>query len=250
MAPLKPTSTASMSVALGSQVYVEINTGTVASPTWTEVKGIQKFSYKFEQKTEDDSDISMGAFDSEFPTGNAFSVSVSGLVKGDESGDGFVVDPGVQALLDASKTYGRAGVSHLRFGRTDGIPEAYEFFCTTKVSLGDKRQTELQDFSGDLKGKGEPEDIWGTFPPQAPITKTITVGSGVTAFTITLGGSPTASITYNGSLTAAAVQTAVRAVAGMSTATVTGSNGGPFTLKVPYGTTVSATGTGGTVTVA
>ena len=81
-------------------------------------------------------------------------------------------------------------------------------------------------------------------------TKTITLGSGVTAYTVTVSGQTTTSIS---TLTAAALQTALRALStvGSTGVTVTGSGSGPFTAVFSSASaTVSASGTGGTVTVA
>lgn len=87
------------------------------------------------------------------------------------------------------------------------------------------------------------------------VTKTFTIGSGTTGYTATVTGSTTPSIT---SLTSAALQTALRALSSVAAlpspgATVTGSGGAPGTLTAVFTgpvTGVSATGTGGTVTVA
>jgi hypothetical protein len=79
--------------------------------------------------------------------------------------------------------------------------------------------------------------------------KTITLGNGVTAYTVTVGGQTTTSLS---TLTAAALQTALRALStvGSTGVTVTGSTGGPFTaIFKASAVTISATGTGGTVTV-
>lgn len=85
------------------------------------------------------------------------------------------------------------------------------------------------------------------------VAKTFTIGSGVTAYTATVDGQTTASITLK---TAAALQSALRLLSTVIAlpddgVTVTGTTGGPlvatFTGLV---TTVSAAGTGGTVTVA
>jgi hypothetical protein len=82
-----------------------------------------------------------------------------------------------------------------------------------------------------------------------PVTKVFTLGAGVTAYTATVNGETTASIS---TLTSAALQTALRALTavGSSGVTVTGSGTGPFTAVFTVGvSTVTATGTGGTVTV-
>jgi hypothetical protein len=79
--------------------------------------------------------------------------------------------------------------------------------------------------------------------------KTFTIGSGVTAYTVTVGGQTTTSIT---SITAAGLQTALRALStvGANGVTVTGTGTGPFTAVFTASTVVAtAAGTGGTVTI-
>lgn len=86
------------------------------------------------------------------------------------------------------------------------------------------------------------------------VTKTFTIASGVTGYTATAGGNTTPSIT---TLTASALQTALRALASVQAlpgvgVTVTGTGGAPGTLTAVFTaaiTPVSASGTGGTVNV-
>jgi hypothetical protein len=86
------------------------------------------------------------------------------------------------------------------------------------------------------------------------VTKTYTIASGVTAYTTTAGANTTPPIS---TLTAAALQTALRALASVQAlpspgVTVTGTGGAPGTLTAVFTaaiTPVSATGTGGTVAV-
>lgn len=86
------------------------------------------------------------------------------------------------------------------------------------------------------------------------VTKTFSIGTGVTAYTATVGANTTPTIS---TLTAPALQTALRALASVQAmpapgATVTGTGGAPGTLDVVFTAapgTVSASGTGGTVTV-
>jgi len=83
-----------------------------------------------------------------------------------------------------------------------------------------------------------------------PIVKVFTIGSGVTAYTATVNSQTTASIT---TMTAAALRSALEALSsiGAGNVTVTGSSGGPLTATFTVAATgVSATGTGGTVSVA
>jgi hypothetical protein len=85
------------------------------------------------------------------------------------------------------------------------------------------------------------------------VVKTFTIAPGVTAYTSTVDGQTTTSIVAK---TKAALQTALRALSTVAAlpapgVTVEGPDGGPLiaTFTAPV-TTVSATGTGGTVTVA
>jgi hypothetical protein len=84
------------------------------------------------------------------------------------------------------------------------------------------------------------------------VTKTFTIAAGVTAYTATVTGATTTSIATK---TAAALQTALLALASVTAlpaphVTVTGPSGGPLVATFTGSVTgVSATGTGGTVTV-
>jgi hypothetical protein len=84
----------------------------------------------------------------------------------------------------------------------------------------------------------------------AAITKVFTIAAGVTAYTTTVDGQTTTSITAKDK---DALQNALRALPNVGPAgvTVTGTTGGPLTavFSVPA-TIVTAAGTGGTVTVA
>lgn len=79
----------------------------------------------------------------------------------------------------------------------------------------------------------------GCVNPQYVVSFTGSPTGGTFALTITTGvngptpNAQTATITYSTTLTAAAVQAAIQALTGMSTVTVSGSSGGPFTATVP-----------------
>jgi hypothetical protein len=83
------------------------------------------------------------------------------------------------------------------------------------------------------------------------ISKTYNIGTGTTAYTSTVDGQTTSSISTP---TSAALQTALRALSnvGSTGVTVTGTGGAPGTLTAVFSvsvTSVTASGTGGTVTV-
>ncbi|MDG3012146.1 hypothetical protein G4X40_18550 [Rhodococcus sp. D2-41] len=89
----------------------------------------------------------------------------------------------------------------------------------------------------------------------SPVTKTVALGGSPTGgtFTLTVDGQTTAGIAYDA--TAAAVKTAVGALStvGASNVTVTGSAGGPYTVTLANGGTLTGSGASltpsGTVTV-
>ena len=153
-----------------------------------------------------------------------------------------------------------------------GIPKDMQFYVlyrTVDQGLADEVRVskrpallELKSHSGAVEGEQESyefvahhspdenKDIFKRVRAAVEVEKTFTIAGGVTAYTVTVDGQTTASIS---TLTAAALRTALEALAnvGAGNATVTGSSGGPLTAKftVPV-TAVSAAGTGGTVTVA
>jgi hypothetical protein len=83
------------------------------------------------------------------------------------------------------------------------------------------------------------------------VTKTFTIAAGVTAYTVTVTGQTTTSLSTK---TAAVLQAALRLLTSVTAldapgVTVTGPTGGPLVAVFTGPVTVSATGTGGTVTV-
>lgn len=252
-APLQATNVDNLSKATAGLYRVEIDTApekdtdnnaAPASGGWVEIRGLSKFAPKHEQQKEDDKTLGSGAYASEFPIGQAFTADVEGFAVLDESGT--ALDPGTFALLEAAKTYGFAGIGHFRYWRTDSLPEAGAFYATVGVSSSGDKPPALDKWSGTLTGRGAPVAIT---KPAGDITKVFTIGSGTTAYTVTVDGQTTTSIS---TLTASALQSALVALStvGAGNVTVTGSSGGPLTavFTVPV-TVVTANGTGGTVTV-
>lgn len=247
--PLQATPTDNLGTATAGLYRAEINTGTASSPTWIEMMGITKWAPKFEQQTEDDTDISSGAWKSEFPVGNGFTVEVEGLTKGTVDPD-FVADPGVQALLEKSKKIGNEGIGHFRYWRTDDIEEAQEFYATCGVSRTGEKPPALDKWSGTLTGRGKPTDIVKPLAaPPGPADFLVTLGSPSAGdFTLTLGGKTTAAIAYN-AISSAVKSALVDLDDGYLSGdfTVTGISGGPYTVTVPAGAGV-LTGSGAGLT--
>ena len=158
-APLAASDTSAMILALAGKYRVEIDTGVGNTTTWTEIKGIKNFAPKPKQVTESDIDISTGGHASSYPVGQEWTADISGLTKGTGTDAVMVVDPGVQALLDASESLGAAGIVHIRFWRTDSLPEAKEVYATCEVTRDGKEPPALDAWSGTLTGRGAPKPI-------------------------------------------------------------------------------------------
>lgn len=206
----------------------EIDTGyaTGGPVNWVEIRGHFGNPMLFAQITEDDTDAGSNAWTSKFPTGNGWTAALKGLAKGTGTAPNRVLDPGLAALLRAGRTVGDAAIVHVRCWRTDEIEDAYEGYATCKSTLSDGKPPKLQEWSADLEGRGEPTTFT---PPTAAGTQTRTITlNGATSFTPAFSGVAPASQTS--SVTAAALQTAIQALDGLSAVTVTGTAGGPYTV--------------------
>lgn len=243
-----PTGAGGLATIQAGKYAVRVNIGTIASPEWRFVRGLTNYEPKTKVKLEDDTTIESDGWGSSANAGNEYMVDIEGLVVGDNSGASFVVDPGMWFLKTAAEQSGTGGHVHMQHWRTDGLPEAKEFFAAVDASLKGGKPNELQKFGGSLAGRGKPVDI---VKPLVTI-KTLTVQPAVSAFTLTVNGVTTASISNgSGGATAAAVQTAIRAVAGQGQAYVVGTAGGPFTITlIGDAATLAVSPTGGTATVA
>lgn len=168
MAVLKPGSGANLATIPAGLWAVQVNTGTTDTPDWEFVNGLTSYGPVYDLQSEDDSDINMGGWRSEAPTGNGMSVTFEGLVKGTEAEGEFTPDPGMAVLIAASKSTGNAAIREFRHWRVDSLDEAEQFFAVVKASLTAGRPTELQKFSGELIAKGQPEQITKPEDPENP----------------------------------------------------------------------------------
>lgn len=241
MPTLKPPAGAGLDVIQAAKYGVQINLGTTSAPQWTWVNGLQSWEPKTKVKQEDDSDITYDGWESMANAGNAYSVDFDGLVKGVNEAGEFTADPGMWALKVAAEQTGSDGHVHMRMWRTDGLPEAKEFFAVVDASLKGGKPNELQKFGGSLTGRGKPTEI--TKPGEA---YALHYGFGTTAYTATVDGQTTASIAVAANL--AAIKAALELLTTVTTATVTGAAPDFAVTLDPVPTTTSATGTGGTVT--
>jgi hypothetical protein len=94
--------------------YLDVNTGTVAVPTWTGVHGITEFQPNFEPTLQDDSDFDSEGHKSSAVTGGAWSVSAK-LKRSVTAASATAYDPGQEALRLAGDEIGLANLVNIRF---------------------------------------------------------------------------------------------------------------------------------------
>lgn len=157
--PLTPPDASNLVTTSAGSWAVQINSTPDATATWLWVNGIQSFEPTNDAKMEDDSDIFMDNWSSETAAGQALKINISGLTKGTKTGGNIVLDPGLAVLLAASKETGSDNIVHIRYWRLDGLPDAYEAHCGTKISLKGGKTDELLKWDGSLSGRGKPKSI-------------------------------------------------------------------------------------------
>lgn len=158
-APLTPPDGSALQVIPAGRYAVQVNVGTAQTPDWVFVNGLTSFGANYEPVLEDDSDITGDGWASQAVAGNAFTVPFEGLVKGEGDDSTFTPDPGMTAIVEASKQTGSSAHLHVRHWRTDNYPEALEYHAAVSATLTPGKPNELQKFSGTLTGRGKPKEI-------------------------------------------------------------------------------------------
>lgn len=221
---------------------------------WIRVRGLSSVAPIFEGAEQDASDIDSNGYSSPIVTGLSYRIEGGGKRKG-ENTSGFVDDPGQNFLRRKGRKTGLDNYIEARIYRRDALPDAHQ--STNIVKWTDSAASDpnaLQEFSFTLGGVGEPQEITKPLVPSTEQTFTVTVGgASAGTFTLTWNGKTTAPIAYNAA--ASAVKTALVGLDdgyGTTDFDVTGSAGGPYTVKVPGGVlTGDGTGlTGGAFAVA
>ena len=142
---------------LARKYRLDINTGTVDSPTWTQVRAVMDFKPSLEANLEEDSDYDGEGWASEAKTELKWGLEVKiGRKIGFTTG---VYDPGQEALRSASTQFGQGGVVQVRWYDRNGGPEAHQGY--TNVSWepegGDTKTTDIVTVN--LSGSGRRIDI-------------------------------------------------------------------------------------------
>lgn len=182
---LKQPSSGGLSTFRAAEYSVQVNTTPdAAEPTWVWVFGISKFDPTADPTMQDDTDIGSGGFKSQQVTATSLDITMEGLFKGVRGEDGVVpLDPGVAYLRSKRFKVGVENEVHLRYWRNDGVPDAidHHFTCAWKDVGGGIE--DLQKFTADLKGRGEPSIISKPADADSDL-----VEDQVTSSIVTLGG--------------------------------------------------------------
>lgn len=137
---------------------LEINTGSVATPTWTQVKGINEFTPQVgEANLEEDNDYDSDGWGSSTKTMLNWSAEAKLLRKADPGTN--ALDTGQEKLRTQSRLFGSDGVAHVRFYDRNGGVEAYEGFAEVSWGAEGGSPSDLETVTVTLTGKGALEEI-------------------------------------------------------------------------------------------
>lgn len=131
---------------------LDVNTGTVAVPVWTQVRGVSAFTPTITPTTQDDSDYDSGGWGSTTKTMLAWSISAT-LLRKVSVVDG-ARDPGQEALREASDQFSDAGIVHVRWYEREVGGEAYSGSAQVNWEPQGGDTTALKSVNVTLLGQG------------------------------------------------------------------------------------------------
>lgn len=170
---------------LARKWVLEVNTNTVASPTWTTVKGLRNLTPKEAiANLEDDNVYEDAGYTGQTKTALSWGADVE-LARRTLPSDVTTYDVGQERLRTLSKTLGPTGVGHFRLYDRDGGPEAWTGFGEVEWENQGGEMTDLETVNVTLTGKGAPTAITN---PNAPALALPTVTSLTPAGGTTAGG--------------------------------------------------------------
>lgn len=148
-----PTGTEQLVSTLARKWKLDVNTGTVESPTWTPVRAIGELKTTVESNMEDDSDYDSDGWASETKTQLKWTLETKVLRKIGVSSANY--DPGQEALRAAADQFGSAGTPQVRWYDRDGGPEAYSGFGSVSWEPEGGEAKDLDTVTIKLSGQGK-----------------------------------------------------------------------------------------------
>lgn len=143
---------------LNRKWYLDVNTGTHASPTWTGVFGITEFTPAIAQTVQNDSDFDSGGWGSDTVTMNKWSIALK-LARKTQASDATVYDTGQEVLRAASDDIGVDNRVEVRWYEYEGEAggaevEAYMGYASVSWSDDGGDTGALSTVSVTLNGQG------------------------------------------------------------------------------------------------
>lgn len=154
--------------------YLDINTGSVAVPSWVGVFGLNEFKPNIEPTLQDDSDFDSGGYKSSTVTALAWALETK-LSRKTIADSPTAYDPGQEALRLASEQMGTGNRVHVRwYEMTPNGPraEAYEGFAAVSWTPDGGSMDALETVTVTMTGQGKRTAI--THPEGATVVPTIT----------------------------------------------------------------------------
>lgn len=138
---------------------LQINTGTVASPVWTDVNGVSEFTAGDPQgNLEDDNAYEDGGYTSQTKTALTWELSLT-IMRRTIAGSTTTYDVGQEKLRALARTLGSTGVAYVRWFDRDGGAEAYSGFGEVTWEPQGGELTALESINVTIAGKGAPTTI-------------------------------------------------------------------------------------------
>lgn len=148
-----PDSTEQLVSTLARKWRIDVNTGTEASPVWTQVRAIGEFKPTMDNNMEEDADYDNEGWGSETKTmitwgGELTLFRKKGVVTGN-------YDPGQQSLWTAHDKFGAEGSRQIRYYDRDGGPEAYKGYVSVGWEPEGGEAKDLDTVTLTLTGQGK-----------------------------------------------------------------------------------------------
>lgn len=144
---------------LNRKWYLDVNTGTTETPTWTGVFGITEFKGNVEGSLQDDSDFDSNGWKSQVNTANTWMIEGK-CRRGIKAGTPNTYDAGQEVLRIAGGLTGESNIVEVRWYEVGDVEvEAYKGFASVTWSEDGGNMEAVSMVSFTLNGRGLRESI-------------------------------------------------------------------------------------------
>ena len=142
--------------------YLDVNTGTHASPTWTPVSGIMKFKPETPAVFKDSTTFDGGGWQSEQKTAGSWKLSFS-VKRAPTTADLTAYDPGQEVLRVASRLFGGSNRVEIRWYEVNGsgfpVTEAWQGYASVEWTEANEAPDDIRVVDVSLRGQGAPTAV-------------------------------------------------------------------------------------------